>query len=37
MISLLRKGETGDQILEILDTMTQSSDTKGPTSEPIKF
>jgi hypothetical protein len=37
MISLLRKGETGDQILEILDTMTQSSDTKEPTSEPIEF
>ena len=37
MISLLRKGETGDQILEILDTLTESSDTNEPTSEPIEF
>jgi hypothetical protein len=37
MISLLRKGETGDQILEILDTLIESSDTNEPTSELLFF
>ena len=34
MISLLRKGETGKEILQILESLI---DEKGPTSEEINF
>jgi hypothetical protein len=38
MISMLRKGQTGDEILQILDTLIEEeSCTAQPTSEPIKF
>jgi hypothetical protein len=38
MMSLLRKGNTGDEILQILDTLTEEqTDTPEPTSEPIEF
>lgn len=38
MISLLRKGETGDQILEILDTLTEDQEcTNQPTLNEIQF
>ena len=35
MISLLRKGQTGDQILEILDEITQEPDTEQATLDEI--
>jgi len=38
MISLLKQGETGDQILQILNTITESSESMNePTLEPIEF
>ena len=38
LISMLRKGENGDQILQILDTITSSdSQIQEPTSEEINF
>ncbi len=36
LISMLRKGQTGDQILQILETITESDDTQ-PTLEEIDF
>jgi hypothetical protein len=35
-ISMLRKGQTGDQILQILENLTESDDQK-PTLEEIDF
>jgi hypothetical protein len=38
MLSLLRQGSTGDEILSILDTLTEEQiDTSEPTLEPIEF
>ena len=38
LLSLLRKGQTGEEILKILDTITSSDDTcEGATLEPIDF
>jgi hypothetical protein len=38
MISMLRKGNTGDEILQILDTLIEEeSCIAEPTSEPIEF
>lgn len=40
MLSLLRQGDSGEQILAILETIAsdqQSTDTKQPTLEPIAF
>lgn len=38
MLSLLRQGETGDQILQILDTLTEEeSQQNEPTLEEIQF
>lgn len=34
LISMLRKGETGDQILTILDMLAGSDDTEALQSEP---
>jgi len=36
LISMLRKGQTGDQILQILENLTESDDQK-PTLEEIDF
>jgi hypothetical protein len=36
LISMLRKGNTGDQILQILDAITESDDNQ-PTLEEIAF
>lgn len=36
LISILRKGQTGDQILRILENLTESDDQK-PTLEEIDF
>lgn len=40
MIGMLQAGKTGDQILQILDTIASSDDVNvdaEPTSEEIKF
>jgi len=41
MLSLLAQGNTGDEILSILDTLTadniEQSDDNGPTLNPIEF
>ena len=37
MVSLLRKGQTGDQILEILDEITKEPDTEQGTLDEIEF
>ena len=38
LISMLRKGENGEQILKILDTITEpESDMKEPTLDEIEF
>lgn len=37
LISMLRQGNNGEEILEILDTITASDDTMNPTSDPIDF
>jgi hypothetical protein len=37
LISLLRQGKNGEEILQILDTITASDDTMKPTLEPIDF
>ena len=38
LISMLRKGQNGDQILQILDTITSSdAQIQEPTSEEIDF
>ena len=38
MLSLLRQGNTGDEILQILDTLTEDQiDISEPTLEPIEF
>ena len=34
---MLRKGQTGDEILTILDMITGDDDTTEPTSEEIEF
>jgi hypothetical protein len=37
LVSMLRKGQTGDEILTILDMITGEDDTAEPTSEEIEF
>jgi hypothetical protein len=37
LISMLRKGKNGDQILTILDMITGDENTTEPTSEEIEF
>lgn len=37
LISLLRRGNNGEEILQILDTIAASDDTMEPTLEPIDF
>jgi hypothetical protein len=37
LISMLRKGKNGEQILTILDMITGDDDTTEPTSEEIEF
>lgn len=37
LISMLRQGKNGEEILQILDTITTSDDTMNPTSDPIDF
>lgn len=37
LISMLRQGNNGEEILQILDTITASDDTMNPTSDPIDF
>mgnify|MGYP000234575400 FL=1 len=37
MISLLRKGQNGDQILKILDEITSEPDTELGTLDEIEF
>lgn len=38
LLSLLRKGQTGEEILKILETITSSDDhSDGPTLDPIDF
>ena len=36
-ISLLRQGRNGDQILQILDTLTAEDAAPQPTAEEIQF
>ena len=37
MLSLLRKGQTGEEILKILETITSGNDASEPTLETIDF
>jgi len=37
LISMLRKGKNGEQILTILDMITDDDDTTEPTLEEIEF
>ena len=37
LVSMLRKGQTGDEILTILDMIVGSDDTTEPTLEEIEF
>jgi hypothetical protein len=37
LISMLRKGKNGEQILTILDMITDDDDTVEPTLEEIEF
>jgi len=37
LISMLRQGSNGEEILQILDTITASDDTMQATLEPIDF
>ena len=37
LISMLRQGSNGEEILQILDTIAASDDTMEPTLEPIDF
>lgn len=37
LISMLRKGETGDEILTILDMISAEDDTIEPTLDEIEF
>jgi hypothetical protein len=38
LLSMLRKGQTGEEILQILDAITSSDDAgEGATLEPIAF
>ena len=37
LISMLRKGKNGEQILTILDMITEGSDTAEPTLDEIEF
>ena len=36
-ISLLRQGRNGEQILQILETLTDESAAPQPTADPIQF
>lgn len=36
-LSMLRQGNTGDEILQILETLTQEDDAPQPTLEEIQF
>lgn len=36
-LSLLRQGNTGDQILQILDTIATPADDNEPTDQEIQF
>lgn len=38
LLSMLRKGQNGEEILQILDAITSSDDnSEGPTLNPIDF
>jgi hypothetical protein len=37
LISMLRQGSNGEEILQILDTIATSDDTMKPTLDPIEF
>jgi hypothetical protein len=37
LISMLRKGQTGEEILSILDMLSAEDDTAEPTLEEIEF
>jgi hypothetical protein len=37
LISMLRKGNTGDEILQILDTIMEGDESPEPTMEEIQF
>jgi hypothetical protein len=37
LVSMLRKGNTGDEILHILDTITEGDKESEPTLEEIQF
>jgi hypothetical protein len=37
LVSLLRKGKNGEEILKILETITNSDDSNEPTLDPIDF
>ena len=37
LISMLRQGNNGEEILQILDTITTSDDTMEPTLDHIEF
>jgi hypothetical protein len=37
LLSMLRQGNNGEEILHILDTITTSDDTMEPTLDPIDF
>lgn len=37
LLSLLRKGQTGEELLKILETITGGDDTDQPTLETIAF
>ena len=37
MISLLKKGKNGEEILNILNSITEDNTIKQPTLDPIEF
>lgn len=37
MLSMLRKGQTGEEILQILETITSNDDAGEPTLDHIEF
>jgi hypothetical protein len=37
LVSMLRKGNTGDEILQILDTIMKEGEDSEPTLEEIQF
>jgi hypothetical protein len=37
LISMLRKGQTGEEILSILDMLAADDDTAEPTLEEVQF